>query len=96
MQTWLITGGAGFLGASLVRGLRRARAVRVVTLDALTYAGDRARLAEVEGDPDHVFVHGDVADAALVADLLARHRPSAVLHLAAKEDLGGLLRWSVR
>lgn len=84
MTTWLVTGGAGFLGAALVRALRRQGRVRVVTLDLLTYAGDRARLAGLEQDPDHVFVQGDVADRGLVRRLLDEHRPAAVLHLAAE------------
>lgn len=84
MDTWLVTGGAGFVGANLVLALRRAGRARVVNLDLLTYAGDRERLAALEGDTGHVFVQGDIADRALVADLLERHRPAAVLHLAAE------------
>lgn len=84
MDTWLVTGGAGFVGANLVLALRRAGRARVVNLDLLTYAGDRERLAALEGDAGHVFVQGDIADRALVADLLERHRPAAVLHLAAE------------
>ena len=84
MDTWIVTGGAGFVGANLVRALRGEDRVRVVTLDLLTYAGDRERLAALAGDRDHVFVEGDVADAGLVGRLLEEHRPTAVLHLAAE------------
>jgi dTDP-glucose 4,6-dehydratase len=84
VDTWIVTGGAGFVGANLVRALRAAKRVRVVTLDLLTYAGDRERLAELADDCDHVFVEGDVADAGLVRRLLDEHRPRAVLHLAAE------------
>ena len=84
MRTWLVTGGAGFIGAHLVLEARRGGRARVVNLDALTYAGDRARLAALDGDRDHVFVEGDVADRALVRRLLEEHRPQAVLHAAAE------------
>jgi len=84
VTTWLVTGGAGFLGAALVRALRRERRVRVVTLDLLTYAGDRARLSTLEGDEGHELVEGDIADRVLVLRLLERHQPRAVLHLAAE------------
>lgn len=84
--TWLVTGGAGFIGTNLVLALRAAGR-RVVNLDALTYAGNRASLAALDGDPDHVFVHGDINDVALVAELLATHRPAAILHLAAESHV---------
>jgi len=82
----LVTGGAGFVGSALVRRLLADEpGTEVVVLDALTYAGDRARLAEVADDPRLRFVHGDVGDEALVADAL--DGCEAVLHLAAESHV---------
>jgi len=67
----LVTGGAGFIGSAFVRNhLRDLADDTVVVLDKLTYAGNRANLAPVEGDARYRFVHGDIADAALVATLM--------------------------
>ena len=86
MTTWLVTGGAGFIGGNFV--LRAvADGIKVVNLDALTYAGNRDTLASLEGDPNHVFVHGDIGDRALVAKLLAEHRPDAVVNFAAESHV---------
>ncbi|HTL13802.1 MAG TPA: dTDP-glucose 4,6-dehydratase, partial [Thermomonas sp.] len=54
---------------------------------ALTYAGNRDTLASIEHDPNHVFVHGDIGDRALVARLLAEHRPDAVVNFAAESHV---------
>src|SRR5690606_6557837 len=86
MTTWLVTGGAGFIGGNFVLGAV-ADGVRVVNLDALTYAGNLDTLASLGGDPNHVFVHGDIGDRALVAKLLAEHRPDAVLNFAAESHV---------
>lgn len=86
MTTWLVTGGAGFIGGNFVLEAVR-RGVRVVNLDALTYAGNLDTLAEVARDPHHVFVHGNIGDRALVARLLAEHRPHAVLNFAAESHV---------
>src|SRR5690606_16187371 len=61
--------------------------VRVVNLDALTYAGNRDTLVALDSNPDHVFVHGDIGDGALVARLLAGHRPDAVINFAAESHV---------
>ncbi|KRA65892.1 dTDP-glucose 4,6-dehydratase [Caulobacter sp. Root655] len=82
----LITGGAGFIGSSLIRSALEAGHA-VVNLDALTYAGDLANLAAVEDAPGLAFEHADIADAAKVAAIFARHRPDAVLHLAAESHV---------
>jgi dTDP-glucose 4,6-dehydratase len=88
MQTLLVTGGAGFIGGNYVlRSLRRGVAQRIVNLDALTYAGNLDTLSELRGDERHVFVHGDIADAALVAELLQRYRPSAIVNFAAESHV---------
>ena len=86
MATWLVTGGAGFIGGNFVLDAV-ARGIRVVNLDALTYAGNRDTLASLDGHPDHVFVHGDIGDRGLVARLLAEHRPDAVLNFAAESHV---------
>ncbi|KAF1686123.1 dTDP-glucose 4,6-dehydratase [Pseudoxanthomonas broegbernensis] len=86
MPTWLVTGGAGFIGGNFVLEAV-ARGVRVVNLDALTYAGNLHTLAALDGHPDHVFVHGDIGDRTLVARLLAEHRPDAVLNFAAESHV---------
>ena len=86
MQTWLVTGGAGFIGGNFVLDAVR-RGVRVVNLDALTYAGNLDTLSSLEGNPAHVFVQGDIGDGALVARLLAEHRPSAIVNFAAESHV---------
>ncbi|MGH9381045.1 MAG: dTDP-glucose 4,6-dehydratase [Thermoanaerobaculia bacterium] len=87
MKTWLVTGGAGFIGGNFVHAARGQGRARVVNLDALTYAGHPETLRPLSGDPDHLFVHGDIGDRALVARLLAEHRPSAVVHFAAESHV---------
>jgi dTDP-glucose 4,6-dehydratase len=87
MRTLLVTGGAGFIGGNFVlRALARG-GLRIVNLDALTYAGNLDTLASLEGNADHVFVQGDIGDAALVRRLLAEHRPDAVVNFAAESHV---------
>jgi len=86
VPTWLVTGGAGFIGGNFVLEAVR-RGIRVINLDALTYAGNLQTLASIESDPNHVFVHGDIGDRALVAGLLAEHQPDAVLNFAAESHV---------
>ena len=86
MPTWLVTGGAGFIGGNFVLEAV-ARGVKVVNLDALTYAGNLDTLSSLTGNPAHVFVQGDIGDRALVAGLLAEHRPDAVLNFAAESHV---------
>lgn len=89
VRTILVTGGAGFIGSHYVRLCLKDHAdVRVVNLDALTYAARRANLAEVDADVGqgarHVFVEGDIRDAGLVRSLLERYDVSAVVNFAAQ------------
>ena len=86
MPTWLVTGGAGFIGGNFVLDAV-ARGIRVINLDALTYAGNLDTLATLEGNADHVFVHGDIGDRALVARLLAEHAPDAIVNFAAESHV---------
>ena len=84
MDAMLITGGAGFIGANLVRHVLAATGARVVVVDKLTYAGSRRSLEGVLGDPRVAFVEADIADGPAMEALLREHRPTAVLNLAAE------------
>ncbi|GAB2661232.1 dTDP-glucose 4,6-dehydratase [Arenimonas aestuarii] len=86
MQTWLVTGGAGFIGGNFVLDAV-ASGIRVVNLDALTYAGNLDTLASLDGNPGHMFVQGDIGDRALVGRLLAEFRPRAIVNFAAESHV---------
>lgn len=90
----LVTGGAGFIGSNLVRYLLNdssselgTEISRVVTLDKLTYAGNRSSLRDLDGDSRHVFVVGDICDTVQTARLLREHQIDAVMHLAAESHV---------
>ena len=83
----LVTGGAGFIGANFVLDWLAASNEPVINLDALTYAGNLETLARLQGDPRHLFVHGDICDRALVDRLFAEHKPRAVVHFAAESHV---------
>ena len=82
----LVSGGAGFIGSNFVLQWIKAGG-RVENLDLLTYAGNPANLASLEGDSRHKMVHGDICDAELVGALLREHRPRAVVHFAAESHV---------
>jgi dTDP-glucose 4,6-dehydratase len=83
----LVTGGAGFIGSNLVLSTIAETGEPIVNLDKLTYAGNPANLESLRGDARHVLVQGDICDRALVRGLLERHRPRAILHLAAESHV---------
>ncbi len=82
----LVTGGAGFIGSAVVR-LAVARGHHAVNLDKLTYAGSLSNLAAVAQSPLYAFEKADICDRAAVDAILSRHRPDAVMHLAAESHV---------
>jgi dTDP-glucose 4,6-dehydratase len=86
--TYLVTGGAGFIGSNLVLHLLAADAsARVVVLDKLTYAGNLDNLEAVVENPRFEFVRGDICDRDLVRATFARTRPSVIFNLAAESHV---------
>jgi dTDP-glucose 4,6-dehydratase len=83
----LVTGGAGFIGSNFVLDWCKTSKEPVINLDKLTYAGNASNLASLQGNPQHIFVHGDIADTTLVSDLFAKHQPRAVVNFAAESHV---------
>jgi len=87
-QSILVTGGAGFIGSNFVRFLLVEEPdVRIVNLDALTYAGNLASLGDCLESPRHCFVKGSITDAALVRRLLQEHGIDGVINFAAESHV---------
>ena len=86
-MTILVTGGAGFIGSNFVVDWLAQSREPVVNLDKLTYAGNLRNLSSLDDDSAHVFIHGDIGDKALVTELLATHRPRAILNFAAESHV---------
>jgi len=87
MKTLLVTGGAGFIGGNFVLGALAQGGVRIVNLDALTYAGNLDTLAGIADRDDYAFVHGDIGDRSAVERVLADHRPDAIINFAAESHV---------
>ena len=84
----LVTGGAGFIGANFVHyWLNKYPGNRVVVLDALTYAGNKANLASAESNPDFHFVHANILNTELVTNLLREENIDTIVHFAAESHV---------
>ncbi|HEY6578463.1 MAG TPA: dTDP-glucose 4,6-dehydratase [Rhizomicrobium sp.] len=83
----LVTGGAGFIGSAAIRHLLAETDANIVNLDKLTYAANRAAIAEFEKHPRYRFVKACITDRDALQSIFARHRPEAVMHLAAESHV---------
>ena len=86
-MTILVTGAAGFIGSNFVLDWLKTSSETVINLDKLTYAGNRHNLVTIQDDPRHTLVQGDIGDQTLVPQLLATHRPRAILNFAAESHV---------
>ena len=87
LRTWLITGGAGFIGSNFVRLVTKQGNTKIINLDKLTYAGNLDSLKDFRDNPYHVFVQGSIEDRTLLSKLLTEYRPQAVLNFAAESHV---------
>lgn len=88
MKTYLVTGGAGFIGSNFVLYmLNKYENIRIINLDKLTYAGNLENLKSIENDSRHIFVQGDICDAELVSSLFEKYEIDYVAHFAAESHV---------
>lgn len=88
----LVTGGAGFIGSNFILQRMKEGSDAIVNLDKLTYAGNLRNLESVAANPRYEFVHGDIADRALVRQTLQKHHPAAIVHFAAESHVDRSIR----
>ncbi|MBC5580792.1 dTDP-glucose 4,6-dehydratase [Anaerofilum sp. BX8] len=88
MKTYLVTGGAGFIGSNFVLYmLKKYDDIRIVNLDKLTYAGNLENLKSVEKDPRHIFVQADICDRQAVSALFEQYDVDVVINFAAESHV---------
>jgi len=87
MKTYLVTGGAGFIGSAFILAALEKADCNIVNLDKLTYAGNPDNLRSVEDDPRYDFIQGDICDGSLVRSLLKEHQPAAIVNFAAESHV---------
>ncbi|MGN9134662.1 dTDP-glucose 4,6-dehydratase [Clostridium sp. HCP1S3_B4] len=88
MKTYLVTGGAGFIGSNFVLYmLKKYKDIKIINLDKLTYAGNLENLKSIENDDRHVFVQGDICDKELVSSLFKKYDINYVVHFAAESHV---------
>ncbi|MGO2264658.1 dTDP-glucose 4,6-dehydratase [Halomonas sp.] len=87
IKTFLITGGAGFIGSAVVRELIQNTTHQVINVDKLTYAGNLESIGSIEGHDRYTFVQADICDASAMQQLFTQHQPDVVMHLAAESHV---------
>ena len=87
-KTILVTGGCGFIGANFIKEMLQLHPeLRIIDMDALTYAGNLANLADCLDNPKHIFVKGNICDKELVSTILTEYAPDAILNFAAESHV---------
>lgn len=87
MRTWLVTGGAGFIGSNFIRFSLAEYPVKIINLDKLTYAGNPQSLQDLAGWADYRFVRGGIEDRGLVQELLVDYQPDVIINFAAESHV---------
>jgi len=88
MKTYLITGGAGFIGSNyILRLLESSEPMKIINLDALTYAGNLENLQSIEKDSRYQFIHGNICDEGLLGDIFSKNQIDYIINFAAESHV---------
>ncbi|MGZ3523772.1 MAG: dTDP-glucose 4,6-dehydratase [Thermodesulfobacteriota bacterium] len=87
MKSYLVTGGAGFIGSNFILMQQKNNLVRIINLDLLTYAGNPKNLGALNDDPNYIFIRGSIGDRNLVRKTLKEYHPSAIVNFAAESHV---------
>lgn len=87
MQTFLVTGGAGFIGSNFILKARKEQWGNIINLDKLTYASNLQDLVELQNDAGYHFIRGDISDIKLISNLLEQRKPDAIINFAAESHV---------
>ena len=89
MTTYLVTGGAGFIGSNYIHYMFRkyGDAIRIINLDKLTYAGNLENLKEVEDRDNYTFIRADICDREAMEEVFAKNDIDRVVHFAAESHV---------
>ncbi len=86
-KTWLVTGGAGFIGGNFVLRQVLKNNHKVINLDKLTYAGNLDTLKTIEDHDNYHFIQGDICDQSLIQKIFEQHQPDAIINFAAESHV---------
>ena len=94
MRTYLVTGGAGFIGSNYIHYMFRKydNEIRIINVDALTYAGNLENLKEVEGRENYTFIKADICDKEAISKIFAENEVDRVVHFAAESHVDRSIR----
>ena len=93
MKSILVTGCAGFIGSNFVPYfLEKYPDYRIINLDLLTYAGDLNNIKEIQNNPNHIFVKGDICDRQLIEEIFNEHDIRGVIHFAAESHVDNSIK----
>ena len=89
MRTYLVTGGAGFIGSNYIHYMFRkyGDAIRIINVDVLTYAGNLENLKDNENNPNYTFIRADITDKEAIAKIFAENDIDRVVHFAAESHV---------
>ncbi len=94
MKTYLVTGGAGFIGSNYIHYMfgKYGDSIRIINVDALTYAGNPENLKDVENRDNYTFIKADICDKAAIAAVFAENEIDRVIHFAAESHVDRSIR----